>query len=107
MLTAPGKSPLVPGPNNPRLAGKFVLEPWYAWGINYFPYNFHSTGDGGQAGTIFSQLSFRQGDAAPGRPAALHRQAVQELRGPDVRAGAGAAEETSFATTLPEAKNPL
>jgi peptide/nickel transport system substrate-binding protein len=59
-VTDPGKSPLVPGANNPRLAGKFTLAPWYAWGINYFPYNYHSTGDGGQAGKIFSQLYFRQ-----------------------------------------------
>jgi peptide/nickel transport system substrate-binding protein len=59
-LTAPAKSPLVPGANNPRLAGKFSLEPWYPWGINYFPYNFNSVGDGGQAGKIFKQLYFRQ-----------------------------------------------
>ena len=50
----------MPGANNPRVAGKFNLEPWYAWGINYFPYNFNSTGDGGQAGKIFRQLYFRQ-----------------------------------------------
>ena len=59
-VTDPGKSPTVPGANNPRLAGKFTLQPWYAWGINYFPYNFNSVGDGGQAGKIFKQLYFRQ-----------------------------------------------
>jgi peptide/nickel transport system substrate-binding protein len=59
-ITDPGKSPTVPGANNPRLGGKFTLEPWYAWGINYFPYNFNSVGDGGQAGKIFRQLYFRQ-----------------------------------------------
>jgi peptide/nickel transport system substrate-binding protein len=58
-ITSPAKSPLVPGKNNPRLSN-FVLDPWYSWGINYFPYNFNSTGDGGQAGKIFSQLYFRQ-----------------------------------------------
>ena len=58
-LTEPAKSPLVPGKNNPRL-GNFVLDPWYAWGITYFPYNFNSTGNGGQAGKIFRQLYFRQ-----------------------------------------------
>jgi peptide/nickel transport system substrate-binding protein len=31
-----------------------------SWSINYFPYNFQSTGDGGNAGAIFSQLYFRQ-----------------------------------------------
>ena len=30
------------------------------WAINYFPYNFNSTGDSGNAGAIFSQLYFRQ-----------------------------------------------
>ena len=32
----------------------------YGWAINYFPYNFNSTADGGNAGKIFSQLYFRQ-----------------------------------------------
>jgi peptide/nickel transport system substrate-binding protein len=36
------------------------LAPLYSWGVNYFPYNFQSTGDGGNAGAIFSQLYFRQ-----------------------------------------------
>jgi peptide/nickel transport system substrate-binding protein len=58
-VTDPAKSPLVPGANNPRL-GNFNLQPWYAWGINYFPYNFNSTGDGGEAGKVFQQLYFRQ-----------------------------------------------
>ena len=30
------------------------------WAINYFPYNFNSTGDNGNAGSIFNQLYFRQ-----------------------------------------------
>ena len=49
-----------PGANNPRLAGKYNLNPLYSWAINYFPYNFNSTADGGNAGKIFSQLYFRQ-----------------------------------------------
>jgi peptide/nickel transport system substrate-binding protein len=59
-ITSPAKSPLVPGDNNPRLKAKFNLDPWYSWGINYFPYNFNSTGDGGNAGKIFKQFYFRQ-----------------------------------------------
>ncbi|HZS24896.1 MAG TPA: ABC transporter substrate-binding protein [Gaiellaceae bacterium] len=58
-VTSPARSPLEAGANNPRLSG-FALEAWYPWGINYFPYNFNSTGDGGNAGKIFKQLYFRQ-----------------------------------------------
>jgi len=58
-VTAPAKSPLVPGPNNPRL-GNFALAPLYLYGINYFPYNFNSNSDNGNAGKIFSQLYFRE-----------------------------------------------
>ena len=58
-ITAPAKSPLVAGANNPRLSG-FSLDPLYLYGINYFPYNFTSTGDDGNAGAIFSQLYVRQ-----------------------------------------------
>jgi peptide/nickel transport system substrate-binding protein len=58
-VTSPAKSPLVPGKNHPRLSN-FNLDAWYSWGIFYFPYNFNSTGDGGQAGKIFRQLYFRQ-----------------------------------------------
>jgi peptide/nickel transport system substrate-binding protein len=58
-ITAPTSNPLVPGPNNPRLSN-YTLDPLYAWAINYFPYNFDSTGDGGNAGKIFSQLYVRQ-----------------------------------------------
>ena len=36
------------------------MNPLYSWAINYFPYNFNSTADGGNAGKIFSQLYFRQ-----------------------------------------------
>jgi peptide/nickel transport system substrate-binding protein len=58
-VTSPAKSPLVPGANHPRLSN-FNLDPWYTWGIAYTPYNFNSTGNGGQAGKIFRQLYFRQ-----------------------------------------------
>ncbi len=58
-ITTPTNNPLKPGPNNPRLTN-FKLEPLYSWAINFFPYNFNSTGDGGHAGSIFKQLYFRQ-----------------------------------------------
>lgn len=58
-VTSPALSPTVSGANNPRLAG-FNLNPLYTWGINYFPMNFNSTGDGGQAGAIISQAYFRE-----------------------------------------------
>ncbi|MDX6620010.1 MAG: peptide/nickel transport system substrate-binding protein, partial [Gaiellales bacterium] len=58
-VTDPAKSPTVPGKNNPRLSG-FNIDSWIGWSINYFPYNFNSTGNGGQAGKIFRQLYFRQ-----------------------------------------------
>jgi peptide/nickel transport system substrate-binding protein len=58
-ITAPTNNALKSGPNNPRL-GSYNLEPLYGWAINYFPYNFNSTGDEGNAGKIFSQLYFRQ-----------------------------------------------
>jgi peptide/nickel transport system substrate-binding protein len=58
-ITKATNNALKPGPNNPRL-GSFKLEPLYGWAINYFPYNFNSTGDGGHAGAIFKQLYFRQ-----------------------------------------------
>jgi peptide/nickel transport system substrate-binding protein len=58
-VTASAKSPLVSGANNSRL-GNFTLAPLYLYGINYFPYNFNSSGDNGNAGKIFSQLYVRQ-----------------------------------------------
>jgi peptide/nickel transport system substrate-binding protein len=58
-VTGSTGNPLKVGPNNPRL-GDFRLAPLYTWSINYFPYNFDSTGDGGNAGPIFKQLYFRQ-----------------------------------------------
>jgi peptide/nickel transport system substrate-binding protein len=62
-ITTPAKTGASPcdlsGPNNPRLSG-YTLAPVFPWGINYFPLNFKSTANGGQAGKIFSQLYFRQ-----------------------------------------------
>jgi peptide/nickel transport system substrate-binding protein len=59
-ITASAKTPFTPGANNPQVASNFTLAPLYAWAINYFPYNYDSTGDGGNAGPIFQQLYFRQ-----------------------------------------------
>ncbi len=47
------------GPNNPRLSD-YTLDPLYGWSINFFPYNFESTGNHGVAGKLFNQLYFRQ-----------------------------------------------
>ena len=52
-------SPTKAGPNNPRLTN-YKLGALYTFGINYFPYNFSSTGDGGVAGKVFDQLYIRQ-----------------------------------------------
>jgi len=59
-VTSTTSNPFHAGANNSRLSGNFTLDPLYTWSINYFPYNFQSTGDGGNAGKIFSQLYFRQ-----------------------------------------------
>jgi peptide/nickel transport system substrate-binding protein len=48
-----------PGPNNSRLSN-FYLTPWVLYGFNYAVPKLESTGDGGQAGAILSQLYFRQ-----------------------------------------------
>jgi peptide/nickel transport system substrate-binding protein len=50
---------LTPGANNSRLTN-YNLVPVYPWGINFFPPNFNSSGNNGQAGKLFSQLYFRQ-----------------------------------------------
>ena len=59
--SAPANDPckLTPGANNPRLSG-YNIAPIFPWSINYFPLNFKSTANGGQAGKLFSQLYFRQ-----------------------------------------------
>ena len=48
------------GTNASQVAANYNLVPVETWQINYFPYNFNSTGDGGQAGAIFKQLPVRQ-----------------------------------------------
>jgi peptide/nickel transport system substrate-binding protein len=58
-ITTPAVNALKGGKNNPRLSN-FTIAPLYTWAINYFPYNFNSTGDGGNAGKIFRQLYVRQ-----------------------------------------------
>lgn len=59
-LTAAAPNDVAAGPNNPQLAGKYILNPEYFWGFNFFLLNFNSSGDGGAAGKIFRQLYFRQ-----------------------------------------------
>jgi peptide/nickel transport system substrate-binding protein len=58
--TTTGTCNIKPGANNPRLAGNFNLYAGSTWQINYFPFNFNSTGMGGQGGKLFNQLYFRQ-----------------------------------------------
>ncbi|MGO9558979.1 MAG: ABC transporter substrate-binding protein [Acidimicrobiales bacterium] len=48
------------GKNNAEVSSDFTLVPVYGWTINYFPENFNSNGDDGNAGPIFKQLYFRQ-----------------------------------------------
>ncbi|HEY2354975.1 MAG TPA: ABC transporter substrate-binding protein [Gaiellaceae bacterium] len=59
---SPGSGPcnINLGANNARLASNYDLVPQYSWSINYFPYNFTSAGNGGQAGAIFKKSYFRQ-----------------------------------------------
>lgn len=59
-VTSPTTTPLKGGRNNPRLESTFTLTPLDGFRISFVPYNFKSTGDGGQAGRIFSQLYIRQ-----------------------------------------------
>jgi peptide/nickel transport system substrate-binding protein len=58
--TTSGTCGIKPGANNQRLAGNYNLVAGSAWQINYFPFNVNSTGNGGQAGKILSQLYYRQ-----------------------------------------------
>ncbi len=87
-VTKATTNPLVPAANNPRLSD-FTLAPLYTWSINYFPENFNSTGDDGNAGAIWKQLYIRQAFQRPRRPTPLHQQDRQGLRGADLRAGSG------------------
>jgi peptide/nickel transport system substrate-binding protein len=59
-ITSNAKSPTKPGSNTARLSGNFTLSVAPAWQINYFPYNFNSTDNGGEAGAIMKQAYFRQ-----------------------------------------------
>jgi len=59
-LTAAAPNDTAAGSNNPQLSGKYILNPEYFWGFNFFLVNFNSTGDNGNAGKIFRQLYFRQ-----------------------------------------------
>lgn len=59
-VTSPTMTAMKGGKNNPRLAKKFTLKPWYSLGVNYFPINFDSSSDTGNAGKIFDQLYIRQ-----------------------------------------------
>ena len=59
-VTGSAPAPPAGGPNNSRLSANFNLSPLYLWQINYWTYNYNSTGDGGYAGKIFSQAYFRQ-----------------------------------------------
>ncbi len=52
-------APLTAGKNNSRLT-TYVLTPFYAWQVRWFPFNFRSNGDTGNAGKIFAQLYIRQ-----------------------------------------------
>jgi len=49
-----------PGGNNSRLSGTYSLKSDYLEQITYFPLNFNSTGDTGQAGALFKQSYIRQ-----------------------------------------------
>jgi peptide/nickel transport system substrate-binding protein len=54
-----GACGIQPGANNPRLSN-YDIVPAYAWQINYFPMNFNSSGNNGNAGKMFNQPYFRQ-----------------------------------------------
>ena len=56
----PTTNPLVAGPEQPAPVATSRWTRCTAGRINYFPYNFNSTGDDGNAGKIFNQLYFRQ-----------------------------------------------
>ena len=72
--------------NNPRLTD-FTLAPLYSVGINFFPENFNSTGDNGNAGAIFKQLYFRQALQDLVDQPLFDHQGVQGLRGAHLRTG--------------------
>ena len=59
-VTASTSNPLKAGPNNPRLSSTYSLAPLYTWSIDFFPYNFNTSGANGVVAKIFDQLYFRQ-----------------------------------------------
>jgi peptide/nickel transport system substrate-binding protein len=56
---APTSNATESGPNDPRLSN-FSLTPWVLFGYDYAVLKFLSTGNGGAAGPVFSQLYVRQ-----------------------------------------------
>jgi peptide/nickel transport system substrate-binding protein len=56
----PASAPGGTGPNPHALAATYNLGVQYPWQVDYFPLNFNSNGDGGNAGPIFHQLYIRQ-----------------------------------------------
>ena len=58
-VTKATTNPNVVEAQDPRLSG-FYLNEYYGWEFAYFPINFNSSGNGGAAGKIISQLYFRQ-----------------------------------------------
>jgi peptide/nickel transport system substrate-binding protein len=53
-------NPYKAGPNNPRLAGSFNMNPWISFSVNYFPMNFSSNANGGVTAKLFAQAYIRQ-----------------------------------------------
>ena len=59
-ITSPTSDPLNPSENNSRLSGNYNIYASPSWAVNYFPYNFNSNANSGNAGPIINQLYFRQ-----------------------------------------------
>ena len=59
-ITSPTSDPLNPSQNNSRLSGNYNIYASPSWAVNYFPYNFNSNANSGNAGPIINQLYFRQ-----------------------------------------------
>ena len=59
-ITSPTSDPLNPSQNNSRLSGNYNIYSSPSWAVNYFPYNFNSNANSGNAGPIINQLYFRQ-----------------------------------------------
>jgi peptide/nickel transport system substrate-binding protein len=81
----PTSNPTVGADNDPHL-GKFDLVPAYLPSINYFIYNFASTGNAGTAGPILSQLYVRQAMQLlinqPGESRSVYRGYAMPTYGP-------------------------